>query len=201
MIGVRVVPWDLTEEALRLLHRTKADFASLPNAPRTKGRNGSPAASPRWGSYDFDQVRAQSEYLRVVSIVEAYVDSISEVMFDRRTVGMDIFYARLAGAVFDRSTLSWHGRKETFELHHGFKLQDCASWAVVDRAIEVRNSIAHGLGNLTRLQKTGKSDKAKVQMAKVRLREDRLIITSEARKHCFDASVEFIRSLDAKLPR
>ena len=79
-MAARVVPLSVTEEALRVLYTTHADFSRLPPAGQRGRLLG--GTTTTLGPYDFGQVRAQSEYLRLVSIVEASVDACSSHLFD-----------------------------------------------------------------------------------------------------------------------
>ena len=195
---MRTVPYSVTEEAVRLLRFTHADFSKIPH-PTVRSRRRSPGGGAL-SSYDFVQVRSQSAYLRLVSIVEAYVDTVSSRLFDRRVVGIDRFYGLLAEAAHGRSTTGWSERKDCFKTYHGFSLTDSSAWQDIDGAIEVRNSIAHGLGRLTRRQTSG-SAKAKIAACGVALRDDELVISQAALGRCLAACVQFVQDLDAKLPR
>ncbi len=198
MSVLRKVPWSVTEEALQVLRRTAADFASLP--PSNQPRWSSTRTTVRWARFDSKQVRAQSQYLRMVSVAEAYVDSVSEELFDRQVSALDSFFRTLVNETHSRSILTWEGRKTCFELHHGFKLEDCAHWPDFDRAIAVRNSIAHGLGTITKQQIQSKGER-KVGLAKVRIESGRISVTADSLNLCLRTCLGFIESVDDKLPR
>src|SRR6478609_738038 len=88
-MAIRRVPFAFTEQALRLLHATHADFSRLPD-PIRRGRIYL-GSNSSLGPYDFRQVRAQSEYLRLVSIAEAFVDTCCNHLFELKTNGLDLF--------------------------------------------------------------------------------------------------------------
>jgi hypothetical protein len=149
-VSIRIVPFAVTEEALRLLQATHADFTRLPMPPpRGRLRIGTTTAL---GPYDFSQVRAQSEYLRLVSIVEAFVDTCCNHLFDLKTQGHDLFVSNLADAARDQASNSWEERKKAFATYHDVPLGSCAGYSDVAAAVQVRNAVAHGLGSLTRRQ-------------------------------------------------
>ena len=148
---MRKAPLAITEEAQRLIRTTASDFNALTAAAR-RGRHGT---SSSFGLYDFDQVRNQSAYLRLVSIVEAYVDTCSSHLFESRTSGRDAFVRALVNEVRDASLRGWEERKAAFKTYHGVTLGECSRWSDIDAAREVRNSIAHGLGRLTGSSQSG----------------------------------------------
>jgi hypothetical protein len=193
---VRIAPLAITEEALRLLRATRADFASLPTHA-IPGR-GSGFAGSRLGRYDFDQVRKQSEYLRLVSIVEAFIDACSSQQFDLRTAGRDAFLRTLADEVRETSLKGWEERKQTFRVYHGVVLGDCARWSDVDAAREARNSIAHGLGQLTLRQQNAKT-RRKIETMGITFRGNELLVDDAALDRCVKSATAFIADVDRRL--
>lgn len=145
---IRMVPFSFTEEALRLLWTTHADFSQLASLPR-RGRI-NVGSSLNFGPYDFQHVRAQSEYLRLVSIVEAFVDTCCNHLFELRTKGLDSLFQNLAAAALDQASRDWESRKAAFKVYHGIALGACSKFSDVSAAVQVRNAIAHGLGSLTK---------------------------------------------------
>lgn len=197
MTVLRRPPWLITEEATALLRRTHADFGTMPPVAR-RGRAGV-LPTTKLASYDPGQVRMQSEYLRLVSIVEAYLDLVSEELFARKTLDLDPAITVMSDAILERATRNWDERKTCFTRHHGFKLQECSKWSLIDSAIEVRNAIAHGLGNLTRQQIAGNKIR-KMQQSKIRVHGSRIIVTAASITNLLNASLDFIGSVDSKLP-
>ncbi|QLY29254.1 hypothetical protein H0264_28825 [Nocardia huaxiensis] len=197
MTLLRRVPWDITEEALSLLNLTVADFASL---PVVRGGRWCGTSAAKWARFDARQVRSQGQYLRIVSIAEAYVDTVSETLFDKRVETLETFFRNLTAEVQEKASSSWNDRKKCFENHHGFALNKCSGWADFDRAIEVRNSIAHGLGVITKKQLSSGKD-AKILQSKVKISDGRIIVTAESLSLCINACRVFIRSVDDHLPR
>lgn len=193
---MRVAPLAITEEALKMLRATRADFARVP-ASTVPGR-GSGFATSALGQYDFAQVRNQSEYLRLVSIVEAFVDTCSGQQFDSRTSGRDAFLRAAVAEVRETSLKGWDERKEAFKKYHGVTLGDCFRWSDLDSAREIRNSIAHGLGRLTPRQRNAKT-RRKMEAMGVRLRGDQLVVDNLALEKCLKSAVAFISDLDRQL--
>lgn len=197
---LRVVPFAVTEEALKLLRSTHADFDSLPAAPRRGRLHTATGSGTVLGAYDFGQVRAQSEYLRLVSIVEAFVDTLSTSLFDIKTRGLATFVALLAEAADAQASDNWEERKAAFQRYHGVPLGSCAKYSDVNAAVLVRNAIAHGLGHLTRRQRNIK-DRGKVVAVGVQLNDHQLRIDRTALQRCVTSCAMFIADVDTKTPR
>lgn len=193
---IRAVPFGFTEEALRLLRATHADFSQLP-VPSMRGRIRG-GSNLNFGPYDFQHVRAQSEYLRQITIVEAFVDTCCNHLFDLRTKGMNLLVQNLAAAAMDQASSSWESRKNAFNLYHGIALGACAKFSDVSSAVQVRNAIAHGLGSLTKRQQNPK-DIAKIESIGVRLRGRALVIDSVALNRCVNSCTQFVEDVDRRI--
>lgn len=193
---MRVAPLAITEEAQKLLRATRADFARV-QTPAVSGR-GTGFASSALGHYNFEEVRNQSEYLRLVSIVEAFIDTCSNQQFDSRISGRDSFLRDVVSEVRETALKGWDERKEAFKTYHGVLLGDCAHWSNVDAAREIRNSIAHGLGRLTPRQRNTKT-RRKIESMAVALRGDQLVVDSLALDKCLKSAVAFITDVDRRL--
>jgi hypothetical protein len=196
--SVRTVPFAVTEEALKLLHLTYADFAKLP-LPTTRGRVRA-APNAVLGPYDFEQVRAQSAYLRIVSIVEAFTDSTCADLFAVKTRGLENFVALLAEAALDKATATWEERKNAMLRYHNVSLGTCTRFSDVMAAVAARNAIAHGLGGLTRRQRSRK-DRDKIMSVGIALRDRHLNIDTAALDRCVQFCSAFVHDVDTKIPR
>lgn len=193
---LRIPQLAITEEAQKLLRATRADFSRIA-APAVPGRGSGFVPSPL-GEYDFVQVRNQSEYLRLVSIVEAFVDTCSGQQFHHRASGRDEFLRTLAAEVRETSLKGWEERKTAFKKYHGVVIGDCARWNDIDGARQVRNSIAHGLGRLTP-QQQNRTIKRKITDVGVTFRGDQLVIDSNALDKCVKSAIAFIVDVDRRL--
>jgi hypothetical protein len=188
----------VTEEALRLLRRTHADHASLEPLTRP-GRLHAISTLGALGVYDGDQVRRQGVYLRHVSIVEAFVDSLTAQLFGSRVSAMESFYRLLASAVVADASQSWDNRKTTLKDYVDVPLGDCPSWSQLASMVTVRNAIAHGLGRLTQRQRNSR-DRRKILDVGVRLQDDNLQIDSPALDSCLKVCAAFVHEVDARVP-
>lgn len=193
---MRLAPLAVTEEAQRLLRATHADFSTL--TPALFPGRGSGRSFATFGAYSFDQVRYQSEYLRLVSIVEAYIDTCGGQQFDLRNRGRDDFVRNLTAEVNETSLKGWDERKAAFKKYHGVTLGERAYWSDIDAAREVRNSIAHGLGRLTPRQQNSVT-KRKMRGVGVSLSGMNLIIGDAAVERCLKSSIAFILDVDRNL--
>lgn len=195
---MRRVPLPLTEEALRLVRMTHADFSrsGLASGPLA-GRHTRHGAL---GHYNFREVRAQSHYLRMISIVEAYIDTLSGQLFDAKTASLDEFYKKLADDAGTKASSGWGDRKDGFKRFHGIALGLRDGWDVIDASIQVRNAVAHGLGGLTTRQRNAVT-RAKIAKAGVSVSDNRILISQEALNKCFEACVAFILDVDTQVPR
>lgn len=186
----------ITEEAEKLLRATRADFANI-STPSLPGRGSGFASSPL-GEHDFAQVRNQGEYLRLVSIVEAFLDICSQQQFDLRTSGRDTFVRSMAAEVRENSIRGWEERKAAFKKYHAIALGECERWSDIDTAREIRNSVAHGLGHLTGRQQNAKTRQKMATMG-IRFRGNQLIIDTDALEKCVRSAVAFIRDVDRSI--
>ena len=193
---MRIAPLAITEEAQKLIRATRADFSRI-TTPTVSGRGGGSSSTPL-GQHDFAQVRNQSELLRLVTIVEAFVDSCSAQQFEHRTSGRDAFVREMAAEGRETSLRGWDERKEAFKKYHGVALGDCTGWNDIDAAREIRNSIAHGLGHLTARQRSGRA-RRKMESMGVRFRGDQLVLDTTTLERCAKSAVAFIRDVDRRL--
>lgn len=194
-LKIRQAPLALTEEAIRLLAVTRADFAQVSAAP-VRGRGSRIGAV--FGRYDFEQVRNQSEYLRMVSIVEAFLDACGDRQFEHRSLGQDEFLRAVIQQARDKSLRTWDDRIAAYARLHGVVLGKCNKWSDIDAAREVRNAIAHGLGTLTKRQRTP-SVMEKVRAVSVELLEGRIMVSEQALIRLASSASEFIADVDRQL--
>ncbi len=194
---VRKVPLALTEEALALLAVTYADFAQLDPPRQQAGRIDFVGSL---GAYDFGRIRLESTYLRLISIVEAYVDSMCSNLFRRHLVDQVPVLRALITAAETQASINWKERKSAFSDYHGVSLGSCKRWSELDAGIDIRNTIAHGLGTLTKRQRNDKS-RNKMKTVGAVIVDDRLMLNDNALERCLVFTREFVKSVDSKLER
>lgn len=89
---------------------------------------------------------------------------------------------------------TWDARKEALTKVFGIRAGNFRSWQALDGAIWVRNSIAHGSGGLSRMQKRAEATKA--EALGVALIDGRLYLRDESVARCVDACCAFVVELD-----
>lgn len=197
MATLREVPLSLTEDALHLLHATHADLLSRGSPPVPHGRI---RAGSKLASFDAKEVRLEACYLRLVSIVEAYVDVLCSELFREASVNQSDLFRALIDAAESRASANWDERKTAFKNYHGAVLTSCSSWSTFYGAVEVRNAIAHGLGRLTARQRAG-SSRQKIESVGVVIVDDSIRLSYEAVLRCLSAARTFVVSLDSRVKR
>lgn len=161
-------------------------------------------SSTALGTYELGNARAQSYFFRVIAIVEAYTDAALEAMFRSSIPASSAAAVRLLESHLLEATQRWEARKRSFAEHHGVRLGDVAvgfpQWSKLDGMIEVRNSIAHGLGSLTRQQRRNPTRTAgKCSQIGVRIEAGEVVMDDSCVDKAADVAEEFIRWLDAKI--
>ena len=113
--------------------------------------------------------------------------------------------AEVANSLLDAhlitASLRWDSRIESFREHLGLSFGDAAkgfpSWARLKGMIEVRNSIAHGLGGLTRIQRKNPIRTAgRCSQACVRIEAGELIVSEASLKAAVVVAEDFVEWLD-----
>jgi len=193
-VTLRKVPRALTEAAVHYIHATYVDHRRAAAAlPPTHGRV--LTSTTALGSYDAHAISQQACFFRMISVVEAYADTLSSELFRERAPTTHELVRRLMDAAERRGATTWEERRKTFAKYHGFRHAQLARWSELDAGIEVRNAIAHGLGRLTPRQRTA-SMAGKLGQIGVTLTSGCVVITDASLQRCRDVCVDFIRSLD-----
>jgi uncharacterized membrane protein len=92
------------------------------------------------------------------------------------------------------SASNWQRRK-TFGAKYGVPVAEFAKWAKVDAAIAARNSIAHGLGTVTRRQDV-RTLQTKLHRIGISIADTRLLIPDAALSELRSLLVDHIRYVD-----
>jgi hypothetical protein len=130
-----------------------------------------------------------------VTITEAFIDSLTTQLFNKKVSHLDLFYQKLSSAAIAEANQSWDNRKDALRDYHGISVGDCKTWSQVDACITVRNAIAHGLGRLTARQRNGR-DRRKVRGVGVDLQDDYLRIDCNALDVCVSACASLVLDVD-----
>lgn len=196
---LRRVPREVTEAAIQYLHATYLDhvraMSATPQMPGRVLRNAS-----IFGVSDAYSASRQSCFLRMISVVEAYVDTVCAALFREKTPTTDELVRRLVESAELRASTTWQERKEAYAKYHDISLGGLSRWSELDAGIAVRNAIAHGLGQLTPQQRTTATAQKMTQLG-VTLRDGGVFITDTNLQRCRDVCIAFIHSLDNVLPQ
>jgi hypothetical protein len=195
---IQHVPLEVSEEAISLLHATYLDSAD-PSANTSLPRGRVLRSECALGAYDVESSRRQGCFLRMISVVEAYVDIVSEHLFQESLPITHALVRRLLDDVKLRASSTWNERKAAFSSYHKIQLGEFGRWSELDAGIEVRNSIAHGLGRLTPRQREAGIE-SKLSQIGVRIQDGSIVISSSSLERCRDVCIDFVRYLDREIP-
>lgn len=161
-------------------------------------------SSTALGTYELGNARAQAYLFRIVAIVEAYTDAALEAMFRGVVPASSPAAIRLLETHLLDATRRWEERKKSFAEHHALPLGDMTvgfpGWSKLDGMIEVRNSIAHGLGSLTRQQRQNPMrTAAKCSQIGVRIDAGEVLVDNVSLSTAAQVAEDFVRWLDPKL--
>lgn len=161
-------------------------------------------SSTALGTYEVGNARAQAYFFRIVAIVEAYTDAALEVMFRRVVPASSAAALRLLEAHLLDATQRWEARKKSFAKYHSLPLGDTRvgfpQWSKLDGMIEVRNSVAHGLGSLTRQQRQNPTrTAARCSQVGVRIEAGEVQVDRASLDGAAQVAEAFVRWLDPKL--
>ena len=186
-----------TEAGLRLLRATLRNYtweARMAMVPRGRIQQTFLGTShPR-------DLAVQAGFLRLVSIVEASVDSLAVELTEGSVSGIDEVLRLLMLEKEIVESANWDARKRVFKRHHRVDLQRCSRYSYLEGAIEVRNAIAHRLGRLTTRQAISMATTHRLLRANVTVVNERVDLRTEHLVECADCGAEFLRSLDASVP-
>jgi hypothetical protein len=189
------------EQAARLImstaaqHRRLESLLAATSMPRGRLRVLPTSSSSR-------QVRAQATLLRLVSITEAHivgelVKRIEPHAPPPRTSILDDIY----NAAEDQAISSWPKIAESYKRWIHINLNKYPDWKKIEAALDARNAIAHGVGQLTRRQsrKNQSELEASLKSININVRGARLDISEIAIKEMAAVCRRFIIWLDQQL--
>lgn len=141
----------ISDSAISLIAHAQSEIATHPHPTVRVGRittNGFGASTTP------EQWLRETAILRIVSVIEAFVDALSMHRMGKLVDSGDVVVARMLREFELSSTTSWQNRHDSYKTYHGVSLKSLSGWQAVIAGIEVRNCIAHGLGNLTAQQRS-----------------------------------------------
>ncbi|WP_460798997.1 hypothetical protein [Microbacterium sp. GXF0217] len=121
--------------------------------------------------FDALQIQRQATYLRIVSATEAFC---AERLVELGETKINPSENQLRREIWEQAainaTANWDAIQRALKDWHDAR----PSWADVNRIAEVRNAIAHGLGTLTRRQRSKQQSTTRIRESGVRLKGIRL---------------------------
>lgn len=196
MTALRRVPNEVTEDALRLLSVT---FADLTRSATFASWGRHLRLSPRsTKAYDHVAVRRESCYLRLISIVEAYVDVVASERLRADFDGATPLLRLLIEDAERSTSRGWPERERSFERHHKTPLKKVPGYVKVSAGTDVRNAIAHGVGQLTPRQRT-QTTRRRIEGINVSVRDNYIVLTHESLSTCLSFCRGFVIELDRRL--
>lgn len=162
-------------------------------------RRGTVMPASRLIGPDFDsfQVQRQGTLLRMLSITESFcVDRLLE----RAEIEVEPEGSSVRAQMWDRASTgavsNWEGIRNSYKAWYDVRPR----WTDIDRLIEVRNAVAHGLGQLTRTQRLKlASTLAKITSAGVRVDAELIILEEANLEHARVVCLDLIEDIDMRV--
>jgi hypothetical protein len=182
---------ELSETAVLLIKATYRDHArTLASSAATD----SPFLThPRLGTHSPAGTQRQGCVLRMLSVADAYVDIVLETALRAKIAPAPPAVEVLLTLALPKLD-TWGGRNEFANMFGLSPLSGFSRWSQVKAASDARNSIAHGLGSLTRKQND--ATKRSLRDVKVAVTDGQLRLTDGSVEHIRDLIVAFIEHLD-----
>jgi hypothetical protein len=143
---------------------------------------------------DAIQERCQATLVRLLSITEAFATELLLRKIDRAVaMSRNPTVAKVVDDTLVRATGNWADLMKSFKAWLGIDVD----WKAVERLVEARNAVAHGLGTLTRRQRRNEqSVVAKLRAAGVAVRDGRIVLSDDTLAAAASACRDFIEELD-----
>lgn len=183
----------LTEAATRLIRHAASD---IPNQAAASPPRGRVLRNALGASTDPGEWLMEAALLRMVSVIEAYVDAVSMFRMGLVIDSRHVLVAKMLEDFEVGSSSTWQQRHDSYETYHNFSLRSRTGWDVVSAAIEVRNCLAHGLGNLTAQQRSKSTLPATVKRIGVTVGSSRMHLSSTTVTTVGNGCDAFVRNVD-----
>lgn len=180
----------LTETAVLLIKTTHKDHARTVAA--LSGSRTSTTRT-RLGVHNSLGNQRHACLFRMVSIAEAFVDIVLETSL-RQLVAATTPTAETLMSMAMVKLDTWAGRSDFANMFDLPAVNKHTKWSQVRAATDARNSIAHGLGSLTRKQDAG--TKRTLEQIKIRVVDRALVVDEAALVAVRDLMVDFVGKVD-----
>jgi hypothetical protein len=138
----------------------------------------------------------QAVLLRLVSISEAFVDTLQIELLSEKVIPNTQTLTKLVAAAEVESSRNWPARDKAFKSYHSIALNKLDCWKELIAATHVRNSIAHALGALTAKQRGNSNLPTDVKLIDAEVAGGRMHISEMTLSTVTDVCRKFILSLD-----
>lgn len=186
----------LTEAAVRLIRHAAFDIPQQGPVARPPGRV---LRNALGASTDPSVWLREAALLRLVSVIEAYVDAVSMFRMGLVVDSSHVLVAKMLEDFEVGSSSTWQQRHDSYEGYHKFSLRSRAGWQVVSASIEVRNCLAHGLGNLTAKQRGKTTLPTTVGVIAVSVGSNRMHLGATTVATVGRGCDDFVRDIDAAI--
>ncbi|UYM06330.1 hypothetical protein [Solicola gregarius] len=141
----------------------------------------------------------ETAIVRLVSIIEAYVDAVSMHRMDNLVDSRKSLVSLLVQDFELASSGSWQDRHDAYHDYHGLSLRSLGGWGDIKAGVEVRNCLLHGLGNLTAKQRGQTKLAASVKSIGVTIGSNRMHLSAATVPKVAAGCDLFVKNLDAKI--
>lgn len=185
----------LTETALRLLVSASTHFAAEHGPERREH-------SQRWstGPADTAAVQGQAAIMRIVTIVETYLDALSRELLGEHVGSHSPTTDLMVEDIALGATNTWTSREDIYRRYHRLKLRDLAGWKAIQAAVQIRNASAHGLGQLTQRQIGDQNIRTLLDQVDATIVDGRIHLGDESLIKIRTVAREFMNAVDAAFP-
>ncbi|AMB41643.1 MULTISPECIES: hypothetical protein [Paenarthrobacter] len=130
----------------------------------------------------------------MISITEAFcADRLLELAEDEVSPGGNAIRTLIWEKASTSAVSTWSGIQDAYKNWYEIK----PSWTRVNQLIEVRNAIAHGLGQLTRIQRNKRaSTTTKIALANIDLNGDNIVLEEANLVNVRNACIALISEID-----
>ncbi|MBQ1072833.1 hypothetical protein KBX06_06600 [Micromonospora sp. C31] len=188
---------ELTEAALKLISWSLEDLKLPEGSPTSRGR----VIRTSLGPVAPEIIRQQATLFRMVSVVESYLDALSRELLSTAIPQHFPMLEPLLEDFDSGTTATWARRIQAYARYHSIDIKKQTAWPKLEAAIDVRNSIAHGLGRLTATQAAKKrAVETRLKAIEVSIVDRELRYSSQTIDLVRSACSDFIRSVDTQVP-
>ena len=188
----------LSETALTLINHAATD---IPTAVAGYQRPGRVLSSASGHSTDPRDWLRETALLRLISIIEAYVDAVSMQRMGLVVDQRQTLVALLLGDFELASSSSWQDRHDAFARYHGFTLRSRDGWGDISAGIEVRNCLLHGMGALTAKQRSQTKLATAVRTLDVSIGSNRMYLSAATVSKLAGGCKQFVLHVDSSIAK